>query len=124
MSLDDCWARSRDPVTGVIQPDPKAFPDGMKKVADYVHSKGLLFGIYTDRGEKTCVGRPGSFGYEKLDAETYASWGVSKKTKTKIKTKFPPSPMCRIYETLRKYRSVHYLRVMRRINQTQTSFLQ
>ena len=55
----------------------------MKKVADYVHSKGLLFGIYTDRGEKTCVGRPGSFGYEKLDAETYASWGVSKKNKTK-----------------------------------------
>ena len=48
----------------------------MKKVADYVHSKGLLFGIYTDRGEKTCVGRPGSFGYEKLDAQTYASWGV------------------------------------------------
>ena len=76
LSLDDCWARSRDPVTGVIQPDPKAFPDGMKKVADYVHSKGLLFGIYTDRGEKTCVGRPGSFGYEKLDAQTYASWGV------------------------------------------------
>ena len=48
----------------------------MKAVADYVHSKGLLFGVYTDRGEHTCVGRPGSQGYEKLDAKTYAEWGV------------------------------------------------
>ena len=76
VSLDDCWAKSRDAATGVIQPDPVAFPDGMKKVVDYVHSKGLLFGIYTDRGEKTCVGRPGSAGYETLDAQTYAAWGV------------------------------------------------
>ena len=54
---------------------PAAFPQGMKAVADYVHSKGLL-GVYTDRGEHTCVGRPGSQGYEKLDAKTYAEWGV------------------------------------------------
>ena len=45
VSMDDCWAKSRDPTTGVIQPDPVAFPEGMKKVADYVHSKGLLFGV-------------------------------------------------------------------------------
>jgi alpha-galactosidase len=70
VSMDDCWAKSRDPTTGVIRPDPKAFPDGMKAVADYVHSKGLLFGVYTDRGEHTCVGRPGSQGYEALDAKT------------------------------------------------------
>ena len=76
LSLDDCWAKSRDPKTGVIIPDPVAFPDGMKPVADYVHSKGLLFGVYTDRGEKTCVGRPGSQGFEELDANTYAAWGV------------------------------------------------
>jgi alpha-galactosidase len=48
----------------------------MKAVADYVHSKGLKFGIYTDRGTQTCAGRPGSYGYEQKDADTYASWGV------------------------------------------------
>ena len=48
----------------------------MKPVADYVHSKGLKFGIYTDRGTATCVGRPGSQGHEKEDATTYAAWGV------------------------------------------------
>jgi len=52
------------------------FPNGIKYVADNVHSKGLKFGIYTDRGTKTCAGRPGSQGYEKKDADTYASWGV------------------------------------------------
>eukprot|EP01051_Picozoa_sp_SAG22_P006404 SAG22_NODE_418_length_10750_cov_11.722280_11_plen_578_part_00 len=75
LGLDDCWATSRAE-TGVIVPDPKAFPDGMKPVADYVHAKGLRFGIYTDRGTATCVGRPGSQGYEAIDAKTYASWGV------------------------------------------------
>lgn len=75
LGLDDCWAASRDS-TGVILPDPKAFPDGMKAVADYVHQKGLKFGIYTDRGTATCVGRPGSQGYESIDAKTYAEWGV------------------------------------------------
>ena len=47
LGLDDCWATSRDEQTGVIVPDPKAFPDGMKAVADYVHKKGLKFGICT-----------------------------------------------------------------------------
>jgi alpha-galactosidase len=56
--------------------DDVAFPHGIKYIADYVHSKGLKFGIYTDRGTKTCAGRPGSEGYEKKDAQTYASWGV------------------------------------------------
>ena len=76
MGIDDCWAVSRNQTTGVIIPDPKAFPLGMKAVADYVHSKGLLFGIYTDRGTATCVGRPGSQGHEDIDAKTYAKWGV------------------------------------------------
>jgi len=48
----------------------------MKKLADYVHSKGLKFGLYSDAGTKTCQRRPGSLGYEDVDAETYASWGV------------------------------------------------
>ncbi|CAN5209850.1 ricin-type beta-trefoil lectin domain protein [soil metagenome] len=75
VNLDDCWQTSRD-ANGTIVADPVAFPNGMKAVADYVHSKGLKFGIYTDAGTKTCAGRPGSQGYEAQDAATYASWGV------------------------------------------------
>jgi alpha-galactosidase len=73
--IDDCWQVSRDK-DGNIVPDPKNFPNGIKPVADYVHSKGLKFGIYTDIGTKTCAGRPGTRGYEYQDARAYASWGV------------------------------------------------
>ena len=55
--IDDCWQVSRDR-DGNIQSDPKTFPAGIKAVADYVHSKGLKFGIYSDGGTKTCQGRP------------------------------------------------------------------
>jgi alpha-galactosidase len=48
----------------------------MKALADYVHSKGLKLGIYSDAGWKTCAGRPGSRGYEYQDALTYARWGI------------------------------------------------
>jgi alpha-galactosidase len=75
VNIDDCWAKSRAS-DGTIQADSTAFPNGMKYIADYVHSKGLKFGIYSDRGTQTCAGRPGSQGYEKKDADTYASWGV------------------------------------------------
>jgi alpha-galactosidase len=75
VNIDDCWAKSRTS-EGIIVPDPVAFPHGMKYIADYVHSKGLKFGIYTDRGTNTCAGRPGSEGFEKKDADTYAGWGV------------------------------------------------
>ena len=73
VNIDDCWAKSRSS-DGIVQPDP-AFPD-MKSLADFVHSKGLKFGIYSDAGYKTCAGRPGSLGYETQDANTYAQWGV------------------------------------------------
>jgi len=73
--IDDCWQVSRDK-DGNIQPDPKTFPNGIKPVADYVHSKGLKFGIYSDAGTETCAGRPGSRGYEFQDARQYAAWGV------------------------------------------------
>jgi len=73
--IDDCWQVARDSA-GTIVPDPQRFPNGMKAVADYVHGKGLLFGIYTDAGTKTCQGRPGTFDHEVQDARTYASWGV------------------------------------------------
>lgn len=74
--IDDCWmARERD-ANGNLQADPVKFPNGMKVVADYVHSKGLKFGLYLDRGTKTCASYPGSYGYETQDANLLASWEV------------------------------------------------
>ncbi len=73
--IDDCWQVSRDE-RGAIVPDPQRFPSGMKALADYVHSKGLKFGLYSDAGARTCQGRPGSNGYEVEDARQYAAWGV------------------------------------------------
>jgi len=75
VNMDDCWAAGRYE-NGTVYPDPETFPNGVKDVADFVHSLGLKFGIYTDRGTETCQGRPGSYGYETIDADTYASWGV------------------------------------------------
>ena len=75
VNLDDCWQVSRD-IDGTIMPDPVTFPSGIKALADYVHSKGLLFGLYSDCGSATCQGRPGGLNYEKVDARTYAAWGV------------------------------------------------
>lgn len=73
--IDDCWQVDRDE-NGEIVVDKERFPNGMKYLADYVHSKGLKFGIYSDAGTKTCQGRPGGRGYEFQDARTYARWGV------------------------------------------------
>ncbi|MCD4746034.1 MAG: glycoside hydrolase family 27 protein [Bacteroidales bacterium] len=73
--IDDCWQVSRDSLGNIIA-DTERFPSGIKALADYVHSKGLKFGIYSDAGMKTCQGRPGSRGYEYQDARTYAGWGV------------------------------------------------
>jgi alpha-galactosidase len=73
--IDDCWQIGRDSLGNII-PDPKRFPSGMKVLADYIHSKGLKFGIYSCAGSLTCQGRPGSRGYQFQDARAYASWGV------------------------------------------------
>ncbi len=73
--IDDCWQVSRDGA-GNIVPDAGRFPSGIKAVADYVHAKGLLFGIYSDAGTETCQHRPGSRGYEFQDARQYAAWDV------------------------------------------------
>ncbi len=75
VNIDDCWHGERDSL-GFIHPDPDRFPSGMKVLADYVHSLGLKFGIYSDAGWQTCGGKPGSRGYEYQDALTYAKWGV------------------------------------------------
>jgi len=82
--IDDGFALPRDSVTGKITVDPVAFPSGFRNLSDYIHGKGLLFGIYTSKGEFTCLGyqptqpkRPGSCGHETIDAETYAmDWQV------------------------------------------------
>jgi alpha-galactosidase len=73
--IDDCWQVARDE-NGEIVVDKSRFPDGMKYLADYIHSKGLKFGIYSCAGSETCAGRPGALGHEYQDALTYARWGV------------------------------------------------
>jgi alpha-galactosidase len=73
--LDDCWQTGRD-ANGNIVADPERFPSGIKALADYIHGKGLKFGIYTDVGTMTCAKRPGSIGHEYQDAKQYANWGV------------------------------------------------
>jgi alpha-galactosidase len=73
--IDDCWQGARN-AQGDIEPDPERFPSGMRALADYVHAKGLKFGIYSDAGTQTCGGRPGSRGHEAQDARVYAAWGV------------------------------------------------
>ncbi len=75
VNIDDCWHGERDE-DGFINADPERFPSGIKALADYVHSKGLKLGIYSDAGWKTCAGRPGSRGYEYQDALIYARWGI------------------------------------------------
>ena len=73
VNIDDSWEGQRD-AQGNIHSNSK-FPD-MKALGDYVHSKGLKFGIYSSPGPKTCGGYEGSYGHEQQDANTYASWGV------------------------------------------------
>ncbi len=73
--VDDCWHGDRDSM-GFIQENKEHFPSGMKATIDYIHSKGLKFGIYSCAGAETCAGKPGSRGHEYQDALTYAKWGV------------------------------------------------
>lgn len=74
--VDDTWQANARDADGNIVADSARFPSGIQALAEHVHGLGLSFGLYSDRGTKTCAGRPGSFGYEERDAETYAAWGV------------------------------------------------
>ncbi|WP_432066182.1 NPCBM/NEW2 domain-containing protein [Streptomyces sp. C10-9-1] len=78
INLDDCWALPRRDGNGDLVADPERFPSGIRALADYVHSKGLKFGIYSSAGTRTCDrnGFPGGLGYEQQDANLWASWGV------------------------------------------------
>ncbi len=74
--IDDAWMASERDEEGRLVADPNKFPSGMKAMGDYIHSKGLKYGLYQDRGRMTCQQLPGSFKHEKIDMETFAEWGV------------------------------------------------
>ena len=74
--IDDCWSLKERDGKGRLVADPVKFPDGIKALADYIHSKGLKLGIYSCAGTHTCAGHPGSFEHEFADAEQFAEWGA------------------------------------------------
>ena len=74
--IDDCWSLRERDENGNLVADPEKFPHGMKYVGDYIHAKGLKFGMYSCAGIRTCAGYPASFDHEFQDARTFASWGV------------------------------------------------
>lgn len=74
--IDDCWSLRERDTEGNLVPDPEKFPRGMKFLADYIHERGMKFGMYSAAGVKTCAGYPGSYGHEFQDAKAFASWGV------------------------------------------------
>lgn len=77
VNIDDCWAEIARDDEGNLVPKKETFPSGIKALADYVHSKGLKLGIYSDAGYFTCSKTmPGSLGHEEQDANTFASWGI------------------------------------------------
>jgi alpha-galactosidase len=76
MILDDCWQASSRDSNGMLQPDSTKFPDGMKSLGDYIHGKGIMFGIYSSAGSMTCQKFPGSLGHETDDAKSFSDWGV------------------------------------------------
>ncbi|KAH7138310.1 glycoside hydrolase superfamily [Dendryphion nanum] len=73
--LDDCWSIGRNS-SGYLVPDPLKFPSGMKPIADKIHGLNMKFGMYSSAGIFTCGRFPGSLGYEKQDADLWASWDV------------------------------------------------
>ena len=74
--IDDCWSLKQRDENGDLVADPEKFPSGMKALADYIHSKGLKFGMYSCVGTNTCAGYPGSFEHEMQDAKKLAEWEV------------------------------------------------
>lgn len=74
--VDDCWMSEERTTTGCLQPDPQKFPQGIQTVIQYIHSKGLKFGLYLCVGYGTCMGRPGSMHHYDADVHQFAEWGV------------------------------------------------
>lgn len=73
--LDDCWSSGRES-NGSLKVNCTRFPNGMRHVSDRVHSLGLKYGMYSSAGTETCAGYAGSLGYEDIDAQSFADWGV------------------------------------------------
>jgi alpha-galactosidase len=101
VNIDDCWQGQRDG-KGVIHPNAR-FPD-MKALGDYIHGKGLRFGIYSSPGPKTCGGYAGSYQHEEQDAATYAAWGVDylKYDWCSAANVYKPEQMREVYERMHK----------------------
>src|SRR5881409_2217823 len=77
LTLDDCWSAVSRDSSGNLTNDPVKFPSGMKAIGDYIHSRGLKYGIYASIGTATCTGgTAGSLDHEYLDVARFASWGV------------------------------------------------
>ncbi|HVZ78302.1 MAG TPA: glycoside hydrolase family 27 protein, partial [Gemmatimonadaceae bacterium] len=76
VNIDDCWMAPARDANGRLVPDPQRFPHGIKALADYVHARGLKLGIYSSAGTKTCQGLPASLDHERVDAQSFADWGV------------------------------------------------
>lgn len=76
VNIDDCWQSSERDVDGKLQGDLESFPSGIKTLCETINEKGLKLGIYSSNGTLTCEDLPASLGNEKLDAKTFASWGV------------------------------------------------
>ncbi|XP_063228577.1 alpha-N-acetylgalactosaminidase [Bacillus rossius redtenbacheri] len=74
--IDDCWPAHQRDAEGKLQPNATRFPSGLKHLSDYIHSKGLKFGLYEDYGNYTCGGYPGVLGHLETDANSFAAWGV------------------------------------------------
>ena len=74
--IDDLWEADERTPEGRLTWDVDKFPSGIPALAEYVHAKGLKFGIYSSAGIRTCAGKPASYGYEEKDAQTFAEWGV------------------------------------------------
>lgn len=74
--LDDgCYKSERE--DGKLSNEPVKFPSGFKALSDYVHERGLKFGMYNDIGTNLCAGAAvGTCGFEKTDAKSYVDWGV------------------------------------------------
>jgi len=77
LTLDDCWSAVSRDSSGNLTNDPVKFPSGMKAIGDYIHARGLKYGIYASIGTATCTGgTAGSLDHEYLDVARFASWGV------------------------------------------------
>ncbi|CAK79708.1 unnamed protein product (macronuclear) [Paramecium tetraurelia] len=113
LNLDDCWQSARDPATKKIIADPVKFPSGIPSLVQYVHSRGLKFGLYSDAGMQTCEGKPGSLGYEEIDAQTYAEWDIDylkydncHTDGTSPKVRYPPMSAALMKQTKKIYFSM------------------